>query len=223
MRRNKVIGIELIMALLIVTSTFSVCVLAVPDPILNVTKTVWDPTSQSWKPTITAHVGETVHFNITTTYLGVNEFNNLYNFHAKDILPANLHFIPGSARFINYVNAVPTQTIIGNTIFWNFTNKGLVLDTTHKKMYIEFNANINYSEIDTINNAQIKAAESSQGNVSQNASATIIVPAIPVQKQVWNGNTWVESINATRNNTVKFKITIAFVSAVFNTFCCITR
>jgi len=187
-----------------ITSTFTVGVLA-STSVVEVTKTVWDPVAKIWTGnTITVNVGDMVRFNITTKYTGSL---NLFEIHVNDTLTSNLRYVHGSATFKNYKHVNPNEKIIGNTIYWNFTDYSLILDDDNTSMSIEFQAEVLYSD-NTKNTATVTAIECCDVEVSGEDCIDLTVPALPVQKQVWNGTGWTESINATRNQTVQYKITI---------------
>jgi len=92
-------------------------------------KKVWNETSDQWEESITAEIGDIVHFKITVTYYG---------------------------DFVLYNNADPVESgIAGNVIFWNLT--GIVLEDGDSYS-IEFDAEVVSTGIN-VNRANLYADE----------------------------------------------------------------
>jgi len=163
------IGISLMMALLMILSTFTVVNAtqtyeekdqSYPQGRIAFTKTVWD--GEKWWDYTWAKVGETVRFNISLTYYKNPESPKdwmLHHIKIMDILPECLEF----ADNVAFVNApVIEEEIVGNIIYWNFSDYDPAL-YDGESMSIEFDAKVVPSEqTENKNIAKVKASECNQ-------------------------------------------------------------
>jgi len=213
------IGISLMMALLMILSTFTVVNAtqtyeekdqSYPQGRIAFTKTVWD--GEKWWDYTWAKVGETVRFNISLTYYKNPESPKdwmLHHIKIMDILPECLEF----ADNVAFVNApVIEEEIVGNIIYWNFSDYDPAL-YDGESMSIEFDAKVVPSEqTENKNIAKVKASECNQYWHEGEASAFVYVkePETSFEKQVWNGRAWAEETTTFVGDIVRFKIELTY-------------
>jgi len=201
--------ISLILALLMVVSTFTVIGSSgtingsCPPGEIDFYKTVWD--EESWVEVVDAEIGDTVRFNISLTY-HKNPDNTLpwtlHNIKIKDELPACLQFANNVFMMTTGSSQIEyNEEIAGNIIYWNFTNyKPELLDG--KSLYIEFDALVlecNPGEYD--NCAYVTAKENCQYTHDGCDCATVNIiesgePGIEIDKKVKDPETdeWVDDL-----------------------------
>ena len=162
---------------------------------MRVSKTVWNGTT--WVKEINASVGETVRFNITISYSGNY---TLYNIKVRDELPDCLEYAD---------NAEPEETnIIDNVVYWNLT------ETLHndEAFSIEFDALV-ISNGTNVNLVNVTANECSGAMLYGEDTAIVNAkkpgkPILEVEKEVWNGDSWVKEASVVFGENVRFRITV---------------
>ena len=209
MKKNTSKNVGLLVTIMMITVAFLAAVVPIQadSSVIEFTKKVWDAHNEEWADVIAADVGETVLFNITLEYTGDL---NLFNISVKDELPESLQFVPGSATFVKHMTTDPSEEIIGNSIYWNFTVNDefdLVLDAVNTSMSIEFQATVIQYNERAINNASVSATEAGEHNVNKQTSASV-VPPLAVIKEVRTNGEWSDHAEATRDDLVQFRITI---------------
>ncbi len=193
--KNKT-GISLIMMLLIVISTFTV----VGSPIsikecvvcgyIDFDKTVWD--GEGWVETVDVLSNDNVRFNITLTYHKDPYNTNPWTLHKikiKDVLPDSLVFANDVSMMTTGSSQIEyTEEVIGNEIYWNFTdNKPELADG--ESLYIEFSATVLESYYGMYYNcAEVTAKENCQytHEDSDCAAINILLPDSTFEKKVKN-------------------------------------
>jgi len=203
-------GISLILALLMIVSTFtvvgSVKITGEDEDIGEVCfeKTVWN--EDSWAEDTLVDSGDTVRFNITVIYYAPYEHPTyiLKDIKIRDELPDCL-------EFANSVTVETTseddpmdwfsQEVSGQTIYWNFTSKEPTFKLKHKeRLYIEFNATVT-EECETgthYNLANLTSVITCPGvDYYDDDCASVTVkgkPGIDIEKKVWNGTAWADEV-----------------------------
>ncbi len=223
MKQTKVV-ISLIMALMMIASTFVVVAGNVngPNPGLTVEKTVWD--GEAWVDLIYAEIGDDVRFNITITYYPVDTQHGYraINLVVNDTLPPCLEY-NDSAVIKHGDNTYYGESLIdGKTIWWYLTaDYGIELwdndPDQPRTVYIEFNATVvDYGE--NVNHVKVTGTEKcSNEPLFGEDDATVIVlvperPGISVDKKVWDEDTeeWIDGpIEAFVCEDLTFKINVS--------------
>jgi uncharacterized repeat protein (TIGR01451 family)/fimbrial isopeptide formation D2 family protein len=167
------------------------CVIAevvlIPD--IELLKHVWNGTN--WVENITVNVSDDVDFKIIITNTGDV---NLTNVVVVDDLPDFLAF--------NYdANITPTISS-DHHIEWTFST--LDID---ESIEITFSANVIYLD-SGCNFAEVTTDE----DVSDEDEACVVVTGMSVKKEIWNPDIqdWVDEINASVGDIIKFRITIEY-------------
>ena len=221
--KNKT-KISIVMALLMVVSTFSVgtataeCIESTETGDIEVIKTLWNGTD--WVDAYTAEIGETVTVNITIIY---HEF---CGFIAQDIkVVDSLDFIGEISYTLDFTDSEYQPSETGQPLVWNLSDDyGIVLhhdpgqdQIDRVSIYYNITPVCGCGEI--INSVQVYALEHCCGaDLYGQDSATITVeceppcePGIEVEKKVWNGTAWAEYVeDITIGDYVDFKITMNY-------------
>jgi len=162
-------------------------------------KKVWDPVEQKWVEEITADRGDLVKFKVGIKYRGAFK---LYNIRVKDVLPSNLEYAD---------NANPEEAAVSDDkkiVWWNLTDELHDGDSLNITFYAKV---VGHGEC--INLVNITANECS-GEIwyCEDTAKVITREGMIVEKQVWNPDSqeWVDEINASVGETVRFKITITY-------------
>ena len=221
-------GLSLMIVLLMVVSTFSVVTAnsnsSCEPGIVTFEKTIWNEENQSWVSSLYGVIiGDTVHFKLTITYAiaGYSEGVklSLKKINIFDNLPYGLEYVDGSST-VDCTPIVPE--ISGITLHWNLTDASYNLDE-NENHDIEFSAlvvyseNVNYTEPETKIDNHAYATAWECGHIyyhEEHDYAYIYVDVtnkIEVNKEVWNGNEWTDSVNSViLGQTLTFKITITY-------------
>ncbi|GEM_PF-1142044 len=220
--------ISLMIVLLMVISSFSVAIADTSPPyepgIVTFEKTIWNEENQSWVPSLYGVIiGDTVHFKLTITYAiaGYSEGVklSLKKINIFDNLPYGLEYVDCNST----VDGTPiVPEISGITLHWNLTDASYNLDENENHI-IEFSAlvvyseNVNYTEPETKIDNHAYATAWECGHIyyhEEHDYAYIYVDVtnkIEVNKEVWNGNEWTDSVNSViLGQTLTFKITITY-------------
>ncbi len=225
---NRKIWINLILALLMITSTYSVLgitqkltiysQICPPEGTIDFTKSVWN--DDSWDDYIEdVEIGTTIRFNISLTYYENPENPNegvLHDIVISDELPICLEF----AENVTFFNApIINEEQNGNIIIWNFTEYEYNL-SDEETMSIEFDAIVVESEeTENENIACISAIEDDTYYHDDEDSAWVYVYVPPppepleIEKKVFDSETgqWVDYLDGVlKGSNVRFNITITF-------------
>jgi fimbrial isopeptide formation D2 family protein len=225
---NRKIWINLILALLLITSTYPVIgtsqkriiynQFCPQEGFLDFSKSVWR--EDHWDDYIEdVEVGSTVRFNISLTYYENQENSNdwvLQDIVISDELPICLIF----AENITFFNApIIDEQQNGNIITWNFTGYEYNL-SDEETMSIEFDATVVESqESENENIAYISAVEGGSYYLDDEDSAWVYVYVPPppeplvIVKQVYDPEVgeWVDYLDGVLKGTqVRFNVTITF-------------
>ena len=185
---------------------------------LEVTKKVWNGTA--WVDSITAEIGETIHFNITITYhkmckqgyeltdINVTDTINHYGFGLN-------HY--GLAYVFHSSNFAPSY-IDGNVIYWNLTkDHGVILDYDRESsVSILFNITLTNGYGTLVNHVSVDAVEHCcKVDRHGEDEACVRVPKPPsliFEKQVWNGTGWSDVFDGVHlGEYVHFQLTITYL------------
>ncbi|RLI63120.1 MAG: hypothetical protein DRO67_06215 [Candidatus Asgardarchaeum californiense] len=206
MKRKSVMGLGLIIALLMVTSSLTLVtvVSAGQNEKLVVSKEVSD--GVGWVKNIDAEVGDTVQFRIMVTY---HNISGNPNYHAKNIVVTDT--LPSGLEYIETVEPeMPEAQVYGNTIIWNFTDIRDLYDGD--SLTIIFNASVIDCGLN-VNEVNVTAMERCSGeDLSGDDVATVNVePSINVNKEVWDGQNWADNLTEViKGELVQFRITINY-------------
>jgi len=218
---KKRIGISLILALLMIVSTFAVGTVSSEicgesqnvnetNPI-DVTKKVFD--GEDWVDELVVEVGQELTFNITITYYKVCGYKATEIQVVDSIDPVGLSYI------LDFSNSEYQPSEIGNPIVWNLTEDYGVELFDGESVSIEYNLTVTSGESGEIINAvSVYAKETCcQTPMYGEDTAKVIVeeepciPIIEVNKTVWDGEDWVEYLDGIKpEDIVKFKIDIIY-------------
>jgi uncharacterized repeat protein (TIGR01451 family) len=168
-------------------------------PGIEVTKTVWNETAEAWEDSITAILYDIVQFNSTIHNSGT--CCDLTSINVTDTLSRSLEYISAIPEPDGVCRDCPPGT--GITVLTWFLQDPLA--PSNKKTFL-INAKVIDCGVDT--NTQNATAESCGQNVSDEATATVVVPlrpSIEVNKTVWDGNAWVDETTANLGDTVRFR------------------
>ena len=203
---KRKIGISIMLALLMIISTFSAIgsngietMNTCPPGEIDFCKKVWN--GEIWSESVEKQVGETAEFKITLTYHKDQSNPNPWTLNTikiKDLLPECLEFdalieiTTSGASQIQY-----TQEISGKWIYWNFTwNKPELNDG--ESLYIRFTVTVIESEeTENQNIAYVTAKEDCTYWHNDDDDAWVIVvecgePGISIDKKVWDGKKWTD-------------------------------
>jgi len=198
-------GISLMLALLIVISTFVVvgsteinsANTSPPQGEIDFDKEVWNGTG--WDESVEAQVGETVTFKITLTYHADETAPEDWTLNAikvKDYLPECLDFVQTTSVTTSGSSQVEyVEEVSGKWVYWNFTWDKPALDDD-ESLYIEFTAIVVESqEIENENIAYFTAKEDCTYDHNGDDKAWVFVveygePGIEIDKKVWDGEDW---------------------------------
>jgi len=181
----------------------------VPDgSIGEVTKKIWNETSETWDDSIYAMINDALRFNITIVYIPTTDHDNdsimVDDITLTDTLPTCLEYSNNASVIYGYDEIFGESGVSGNTIFWNlssgiFAPYDIELWNLSYKPYennsvsIYYNATVigNTDSYGEENNVDIIAYETCpHRNVTGNASAKIYVedlidePCIDITKEV---------------------------------------
>ena len=172
-------------------------------PGIEVNKTIWNETAEAWEDRIKANVSDTVRFRCEIHNNGT--CCPLTDIVVTDILSDSLEYADNAT-----VDDAPWEpTIVNpNEFKWEFPD--LVLEPC-ETITIEFDTHVVKCGVDT--NTQKATAVGCGKTVSDEDTATVNVTGevkrgIEVEKTVWDGNAWVDKINASIGDTVKFNSTV---------------
>jgi len=224
---NKKTKLSILLALLMVVSTFSVgnvnaddgCSILEGEPAgnLEVVKKVWNGTD--WVDEYTAEIGETVTFNITITYTAGCGHK------ATNIVVVDTFDITGTLSYVmEYTDQYPPSESGAGGV-WNLTEDyGIELwdpssQGKPQSVSIYFNVTFTCGCGELINTVTVDALETCcQQPLYGEDQATVIVeceppcePEIEVVKKVWNGTAWADEIyDLHLGEIVRFKIDIIY-------------
>jgi uncharacterized repeat protein (TIGR01451 family) len=209
MKKRRISGICLIIALLMVVPTFTVGANGGQDESLVVVKEVFD--GEGWVKEIEAELDDIVQFRITITYYNITDPEGTH--WAKDIvvndtLPPCLEYIEDSAQ--------PEEPeIYDNYLVWDL---GDIILEDGESYIITFNASVvDYGE--NVNEVNVTAKEHcTDKTLYGEDDATVIVeeepepePGIDVNKEVWDAEDekWVKEITACVCTDLTFRINVS--------------
>jgi len=207
MKGNKCLFLTLVISAFLIISAFGGMVIPVgaEEESLEVVKKVWDEDLSEWVEEIDVDNGDTVSFQITITYHNVTQPQYPHyaeNIIVNDTLPDGLDYVSGSASpFEPDVN--------GNVLTWDLGSTKLYDDESYT---ITFDATVD-GEGELENLAESVADEHCTGQVISGSDTAIVNvielnPGISVEKYVFDGCEWVETIQADDNSDVLFKIVV---------------
>jgi len=216
MKRKNKIGIILVIATLLLSTTFVAATIeknqTTDQGEICFEKQVWRQPLQGegwWDEYTEAKIGDTVRFKITLTYYGESL---LHHIKIIDYLPDDLHYVDN----VTITNAPDIEPEINeNILTWNFSAMDPLLQDG-ENISIEFDAEvITNIIIENVNTATVTASECNIFDHSDEDQATVMVEEdqeeIEVDKQVWNGTAWAESIkNVGKGDILQFKITVTY-------------
>ena len=220
-------GISLMIALLMVLTTFAATNAARPPPPVDpepgqilFTKEVWD--EDRWYYETTAEVGDTVRFNISLTYdkHDGNPYNwALHHIMINDTLPECLEFANNVSIIAPRPISEPyTEEIVENVIYWTFSDYDPML-FDGETMYLEFDALVVESEeLENENIAEVYANECDVYDHYADSSAWVYVeeepePESEFEKKVWCPDTeqWVEELPGVQKcEPVRFQLKLTY-------------
>ena len=203
-------GISVLLALLMVVSTTIIGISGPLDEVcdpgyIDFNKTVWD--GDEWVETVDAVFGDSVRFNITLTYHKDPGNTNpwmLHNIKVRDELPACLAFANEVSMMTTGSSQIEyTEDIVGNIIYWNFTDYKPEL-ADGESLYIEFNASVLDCNPGLYDNcANVTSKEDCQYFHTADDCATVNIieggePGIEIDKKVKDPETdeWVDDVTA---------------------------
>jgi len=224
---NKKTKLSILLALLMVVSTFSVgsvnaddgCSALEGEPAgnLEVVKKIWNGTD--WVDEYTAEIGEHVTFNITITYTAGCGYK------ATNIVVVDTFDITGTLAYVmEYTDQYPPSEAGAGGV-WNLTkDHGIELwdpssEGHPQSVSIYFNVTFTCGCGELVNTVTVDALETCcQQPLYGEDQATVTVecdepcePEIEVIKKVWDGNEWADEVHDLRiGQTVRFKIDIIY-------------
>lgn len=202
-------GISLMMALLMIVSTFAIIPASVSAscPPLVVTKKVWD--GDEWiSPIYDVVKGDIVMFNITVTF---NNYHPCQNNYIYDIIVED--YLPDGLIYKETVEPREPDEFVDNKLVWNFTDGEVELSDGESFSIIFTAVAEEYGE--QVNNVDVTAIEFCNGEpLSADAYATVYVePRLDVEKTVWNPDAqeWVKELDGViKDVDVHFQIIITY-------------
>jgi len=204
----------------------------VPDgPIGQVTKKIWNESSQSWVDSINAMIDDILTFNITIIYEPLLYNSSIVrNITVNDTLPNCLEYANNASVIYGFDEILGESGISGKTIFWNlsegiFEPYDIELWNISKpqnankndSVSIFYNATViaNTSPSGEQNNVNVEGWETCPSRyVTGEDTATIIVeeistePCIEIIKEVKNGIYWDDEVTVNIGENVSFRLTI---------------
>jgi fimbrial isopeptide formation D2 family protein len=206
LKRKIGLVMTLMISNLLIASAFGVIVnnIKANEQSLEVVKDVWN--ESGWVNEINADNGDTVTFRITVTYHNVTQPQYQHyaeNISIDDKLPDGLEYVVGSAEPFE-------PDISGNILIWDLGSTILYDDQSY---VITFNATINSDEGQLTNFAQAEADEhcTSLHITSFDialVNVNVLNPCISVEKYVFNGCNWTETVIVEENTDVIFEIVV---------------
>ena len=148
-------------------------------------------------------VGDEVIFKLIVDNTG----ETTLDLFVKDTLPNGLSYIQGSS-IVNGYSQEP-YIIVGNNLYWQFPNT-----VPQETVIITFHATVDECGIHT-NKVNVTGSYNN-GEIYGEDTAIVTAdcwPVILVDKNVWNGSAWVDTINATVGETIRFNITISNIGS----------
>ncbi|RLF26029.1 MAG: hypothetical protein DRN01_05615, partial [Thermoplasmata archaeon] len=152
---------------------------------------------------IEVQTGEGVIFKLVVDNTG----DTTLDLFVKDTLPEGLSYIQGSS-IVNGYSQEP-YIIVGNNLYWQFPNT-----VPQETVIITFHATVDDCGIHT-NKVNVTGSYNN-GEIYGEDTATVTAdcwPVIQVDKKAWNGSAWVDTINATVGETIRFNITISNIGS----------
>jgi len=205
--KAKINSIMITGVLIVSVLAISIPVKADETPVIELSKKVWDPQTERWADTLSAHVNDIVRYNISIRYVG-SDFLSIYNIRIMDYLPSCLQYISGSAVFINDAGQTPVETLADGVIYWDFIGSHqLVLDSEHSTMHIIYGARVLFSTTDSSNIVTVNARYGSTQIQPVTTSLRITIKPFTLEKLVKNrGESWRDNTSAINGDTINFKL-----------------
>ena len=218
MQRKRAIGIGVIIALLMVTSTFTTGILATEPlddpghaPGLSVSKKVWD--GECWVDEIEADGGDIVRFNITIAYY---QYDPVLGYKATHINVTDI--LPDCLEYADNATFEPSA-IAEQTIYWNLTEDyGIELwdDPANgsRTVSIEFDAVVvSYGE--NVNCVYVSAKEkcSDEELYDEDCATVVVEENIELEKKVKSltNDSWMDHLDwVDIDDVVQFQITLTY-------------
>ena len=211
-------GICIIMALLMIVSTFAISTVTATDPEYKgevvFTKKVWDKEAGEWADEIEAEIDETLKFKLEIKYHMDEYYSeaplNLYDINITDIFtwgPYCFEYVDGSATI------PPTDVIVDYSLFWELDVK---LED-NESISIEFEllvVEIDCEEQTNYNWANVTANECGLYEHNEEDYVTINLKyGLEVEKKVWDPEKqeWADDLPYVKLcENVKFQITATY-------------
>jgi fimbrial isopeptide formation D2 family protein len=186
------------------------------EPEIEVNKTVWDGTA--WVDYVDdLLIGDIVKFKIEIIYHACDDYI-IQNMIVEDILPCCLEYVIGSSVITTTGNgtAQPADIIVSpdkKEILWDWTYNNSVALNGEDSLIIEFDAIFTEHCQEVDENCVYVEAWGCSGPTFEDedcASVDCSPPDTEFEKKVKDGQEWVDEINTTVGDTLRFKLSILY-------------